>query len=82
MVGDSPVVPEDDQAVVRLAVDEVRGQLLGAGEVERAVLGERRDHRREHAPERPGGVGGHGMNLPSRARPVPVTAARSYSDTA
>ena len=61
-----PRRPEDDQAVVGLPVDQVGGQLLGAGEVDRAVLGERGDHRREHAPERPGGVGGHGRIYPAR----------------
>ena len=79
---------EDDQAVVRLPVDQVRGQLLRAGEVDRAVLGERGDHRREHAPERPGGVGGHGENLPSgprcrlpRRTPTPRTAAPTTTRT-
>ena len=53
----------------------------------RAVLGERGDHRREHAPERPGGVGGHGENLPSGSgpgparTPTPRTGARTTRPT-
>ena len=40
----------DDQPVVAV-VDQVRGEALGAVEVEPAVGGERRDHRGEHPAE-------------------------------
>jgi hypothetical protein len=65
--GRLPRRAEDDQAVVGLPVDQVRGQLLRAGQVDRPVLGEGGDHRGEHTPEGPGGVGRHGTNLPTRA---------------
>ena len=41
----------DDQAVAAL-IDQMRGERLRAGEVERAVSGERGHHRDQHAAER------------------------------
>ena len=75
-VADASATPPSSRRSTRPScaqpVDQVRGQLLRAGEVDGAVLGQRGDHRREHAPERPGGVGGHEENLLSAVGPLPA----------
>ena len=70
----------EDQAVVA-QLDQVRRQLLGALQVERALGVERRDHGGEHAPERAAGVGPHTENGTARPRPDrPAARPKPYPE--
>ena len=71
-LGPSPVVPATTSPSLPWATSQ-RASVGGAVEVERAVVGERRDHRGEHPAE----AGGAHQPDPSDERSMPSVASRS-----